>query len=273
MDKPRFKITKILNHGTDDQIINRLFLQFYELFKTNLIYLPDEKIDEIEVILYECTVDLLKAQELMNKYLELQNKNIKEIIEGNGIKIQTNVIQYNDPSYELSKYFEDFLIRCVIVLRKTIKIAESIFNQSFEGPKELLKHLNKVFAKEEDCIKMLKEDQVWYKELYDVRGEVEHSKINISNFEALLDKNNNPLVKKQILVDKNCTVEEYMSVTLYNVFTYCEDFTIMLLKLHCSDIAVIVQIPEDQREKYRNFKYKFDLKKDLTRKIFKKECE
>ncbi|CCU79056.1 hypothetical protein HSACCH_01058 [Halanaerobium saccharolyticum subsp. saccharolyticum DSM 6643] len=268
MKSQGFKFTKVLNHGTDNPIINRLSFQFFELFKTNLINLSDKKIEKIKELLHECTLDLIKAQELFNNYLEKQNKTIKEIIDNENFKIQDNIIQYDDPSYELNKYFEDFLIRNVIALRKTIKIAECVFDQEFDGPKDLLKHLQEVFVDKEEYIKMLEEDSKWFKELYDFRGEVEHSKLEITNFELFLDKNDKPLVKKQILVDKNCTLEKYMDVTLYNVFSYCEDFTAMLLKLHCSEKVRIIQIPEEQRKNNKNFKYTFDLCEDLKSKIF-----
>lgn len=127
MSNQRFKFTKVLNHGTNNPIVNRLSLQFFELFKTNLINLSDKKIEKIKEFLHECTLDLIKAQELFKNYLELQNETINKIIEEKEIKIKENVIQYNDPSYELNKYFEDFLIRNVIALRKTIKIAECVF--------------------------------------------------------------------------------------------------------------------------------------------------
>jgi hypothetical protein len=145
MANPPFRLAKILDQGTSNPIVNRLTPQFFEIFNTNLIRLPKQSIEEIKKILFECMKDLLEAEKLLKEYMECENKAIQVIIEA-GVEFQPNAFSYEDPSIKLIKFLEAFLIRCVVALRRTIKIAELVLNKEFKGPEKLRSHLFRLLA-------------------------------------------------------------------------------------------------------------------------------
>lgn len=256
-----FKLTKILNQGTDNPIINRINLQFSEMLKSGFIQVEETQKDKINSVLFECMKDLISAEESFHSYINLENSEIESISNGNYVRT-SNSIQYDDPTIQLVKFFEMFVMRCVIALRRTIKIAELVLNMKFDGPKKLLSHLKNRFENDKEYLRMLDEDTEWYVELYDIRGAVEHSEININKFEVdIYDER--IAIRIPELAEKRVTLREYMDVTLYNVCSYCEDFIAMIFSLVCFDLVRIIKLQDDDMKDHRNFRYIIYLKQEL----------
>jgi len=264
---PKFKFTKILNQGTNNPIVNRISLQFSDMLDRNLIDLSKQKIEKIKKHLFECMKDLLKAEESKNAYIKIEDQAIQKIKSKNGVRFQRYAFSYEDPTENLKKHFEDFLIRCVIAIRRVVKIAEVVFDKSFDGPRGLKKHLKTLFPESSDEMKMIEDDSVWIKRLYDLRGKAEHDELVIERFDVIISSERNPLIKIPRLVDNGAPIREYIKVTLENCFTFCEDMIAMFLNTKCSKEVQIVLLPENLRPKYRNFKYVLYLKGEYKEKF------
>lgn len=211
--------------------------------------------------------DLLKAEESKNNFLILESQATKRILFQGGISFQTHAFSYDDPTEDLRKHFEDFLIRSVIAIRKVVKIAEVIFSKTFKGPENLKKYLKSVFHDMSPEMKMVDEDSIWMKELYNLRGEAEHDQLGLEPFELEILPDGKPLIKPMRLSRNGVPISEYLEVTLDNCFTFCEDMTVMFLNTKCTEMVQIVLIPENLRSKYRDFKYMVDLKGEYKRKF------
>lgn len=266
---PEFKITKMLNHGTNNPIVNRISLQFFDILDRNLIDLPEQRIEKVKKYLLECMKDLIKAEESKSAYVTVENQAIQKVMSQEGVQFQPHAFSYEDPTENLKKYFEDFLIRCVIAVRKVVKIAEIVFLKSFDGPKALKKHLRTLFPDSSPEIKMIEKDSVWIKELYDLRGKTEHDELVIELFDVTISNDGRPLIKIPRLPSNGAKIRKYLEVTLENCFTFCEDMTAMLLNTRCSKQVQIVLVPECLRPRYRDFKYVLDLKGGYKEKFLK----
>ena len=254
-----------MDEGTDNLIVNRLMAQFAEILDTNIIHISKEKREEIKKVLFDCGTDLLKVEKHLKQYSKVINKAIYKIKSGIGFKIQDIAIQYDYPSIELEGLFEEFLIRCVITIRRVRKIAEIILDENLKDHKTFNKRLDELFADDNDYIKMLTEDRVWIKELIDIRGMAEHEELEITNFSVTVGGDEKLNIYVPTLKEKKCVVVKYMEVTLYNVFSYCEDFTAMLLSRYCNEMCRIVQLPENLWPQHNGFKYILDLKKGIIK--------
>ena len=270
---PQFKCKKILE-DVSDTLVNRMNLQFLDIIGTNLIRLPPDKIEKFELLLFECMKDLIMAEESKKQYLEKENDAIRTVVQPDGVTFQRHGYSFDDPTFELKKHFETFLIRCVIAIRKTVKLAEEILGVEFEGPRQLKNYLLNNLPPDSPYIKMIQEDSVWIKQLYDLRGKAEHDSLFIEDFDVLVKENQKLQIKLPYLPMVNkATLREYMDVTFENTFTYCEDIVAMLLNMKCDEKIQIVLLPENLRPKHRNFRYVVDLKPEYKKRLLKENKE
>ena len=143
---PEFIFKKIFDHGTRNPIVNRITLQFFDILDTGLIDLSRRRIEDWKNFLFECMKELIKAEESKNAYIIVEDKAIQRISSQDGVKFQPHAFNYEDPTENLKRHFEDFLIRCVIAIRKVVKIAEVVFNRSFnKRPRDLKRHLRTLY--------------------------------------------------------------------------------------------------------------------------------
>lgn len=266
---PEFTFAKILDQGTSNPIVNRLSLQFFDILDRNLLNLPEKRINNIKKYLFECMKDLLKAEESKNAYITVENQAIQKVTSKNGIQFQPQAFSYEDPTEILKKHFEDFLIRCVIAVRKVVKIAGIVFLKSFDGPKDLRKYLETLFPASSPEMKMVEEDSKWIKKLYDLRGKAEHDELEIERFEVAISTDRKPIINIPRFPGSKASLREYLDVTLDNCLTFCEDMTVIFLNTKCSEEVQIILVPENLRHKYRDFKYVLDLKKEFKKQLFK----
>lgn len=256
-----FKIAKILSVGTANPIVNRLCFQFLDILGRNLLSLAEEDLEKIKELLFELMKKMLKAEEAKFNYLQKENVAIQKILSKDGIKFQHNAFIYEDPTEELKKRFEDFLVNSVISIRKVIKISEIIFYKNFDdGAGKLAKFLCNLFDKQSPVVKMIEEDTPWVIELFDLRRAVEHDELKLKPFNISLQLEKKVHISILRLPDNKASVREYIEVTLENCLTFCEDIIAIMLNTKCLKGIQIVQIPEDVRPTLNNFKYTIVLK-------------
>lgn len=243
-----FKVTKILNSGTANPIVNRLSLQFFDILGRNLLALSQEDLEKIKKLLFELMKKMLKAEEAKISYLQQEDMAIQKILSKNGIKFQQNAISYDDPTEDLKKKFEDFLVNCIISIRKIVKIADIIFNKYFEDcVGSLAKYLRRLFDKGSPEVRMIEEDTPWVKKLFELRESVEHDELGLTPFNISLHPDGGVQISIPRLPDEKACIREYIEVTLENCLTFCEDFIALLLNTKCLEGVQIILIPEDMR--------------------------
>lgn len=266
MQEPIFKIVKFLDVGTNNEICNRMSLQLFEIIDKGCSKILKNERDGIMEHLMDCMKDLLKCEELIEEIEKVHINFVEKLKEKNGFKITHNSIHYDDPTEEVKELFESHLIKLIIALRRTFKVAEVIYGVKIEGPKDFVKHVSKVHGSDSQIVKMIKSDQDWFKKLYDFRGKVEHSNLEISRFNVVID---NEEIKYQIphIVEIKDSLLNFSKVALYNTFTYCEEVSVLMLETKLDELFAIYQVPEEGLDKQRGFRFIVDMNFELRKKI------
>lgn len=259
----KFVVKKVLDVGVDHPVINRVMLQFCDIVDSGFIKFDKKKKDEFKEVMWECTNDLLKAEESVKSYLAVEDAAIAKIASPGGVQHQTHAFSFEDPTLVLKKHLEDFLFRAVIVIRRTFKIASIVFNKEIKGPEGLKKELNNRLPKDSVHRKWIEEDSGWMKDLYDLRGKAEHQVLEMSEFTVFSVEGEKPKIKLPEIKKPSGCVRQYISVTLHNIFEYVEDMTALLLNQECDSRVEIIQLPENERLAHKNYRYIVFLKQFL----------
>lgn len=266
MSNPIFKIAKFLDVGTNNKICNRLSLQFFEIIDKGCSKISIEERDGIMEHLMDCMKDLLKCEEIIKQIEKVHIDFVEAIQSKKGLKITHNSIHYVDPTDKVKEQFESLLIKLVIALRRTFKIAEVIYDVKIDGPKDFTKYITNKYDSNSKIAKMIESDKEWARKLYDLRGKVEHSKLEISRFNVILD---NDEIKYQIpyIVEVKDSILNFSKVALLNTFTYCEEITVLMLENKVDDVFAIYEVLDENRDKNRGFRFILDMNLELRRKI------
>jgi len=286
VEKPIFQIKKMVGMESNNPNWNRLFYEFGDIFNTNLILLPKETIKEIESALFECTKELIHIENYFKQYCIIKDGACRKI-QVEGLAVKNKMVEWEDPTTLLHKCFADFLIRCLIVLRYRTKIAILFFNDKDLDQHTLFrKRIHNAINSNKERLgnllfnsynKMLNDDSRWIKTLKTLRDKiehVEHEKLELTSFDITIN-NTNLEFHFPVIVGLNKFIHTYMEETFYNLYTYLEDFTAMLLNLHCKEICVIrkvkedyKQIPDDNVVDLGSYKYVIDLKDEVEKSLF-----
>ena len=217
--------------------MNRTLFQFCEILDSGLIELPKPKIEEIKRNLLECMKKLITAEEAKNSYLTMEKEAIERLETQKGVKILPHGFRYDDPTEDLKKHTEDFLIRCVIALRKIVRVGEIIFDRKFrDNPNNLKKHLSTMFSNSSNEKKMIEHYSMSIAELYGLRGASEHTDLEFLPFEFDIAEDKSSLIKlpRLLLKRKMVIVRRYLEDAFKNCFGFCEDITALCLGTRCS---------------------------------------
>lgn len=254
----RFQVrTNVIQHGTSNPIVNRMALQFMELIDSNFFDLSKQRADEVKGALMGCIEELLHMYDALAAFVALEDEHVERVRSGDGYQVQQHGVSFDDPTARLEKLFEDFLIRGVVALRKLRKIAHLLTGEEMKKGNALRNYLLREVGNDPDDRKWIEEDDRWVKDLIDLRGEVEHGDFKIGAFGVQVANGGEPVVTLTTHPGKKAPLREFMRVSLYNVFTHCEDTVALLLRLRLRNKPMIelVQVPEDQQPQYRGFRY------------------
>ena len=254
----QIKITKISDKGTSNPIVNRIYFQFRKILDANTIELKNDSLKDFNDLLFSLMEDFLKAEEYGENYLRIENETISKIKKGE-VKIEGNIIKYDNPTPKLKENFEHFLIRSIMILRKLIKIANIIFETGFKGGKELNSYIKKKFGEDNNLVKYVNSNSKWIKELYDDRNKVEHEELDMSDFDIEVCKDGffNPILP--VFISKNIPIRIYLTKKFTLLFNYSETMIAFLLNQKIKSPLRIVSTKKEERKKYNNFKYKLDI--------------
>ncbi|MFA6979489.1 MAG: hypothetical protein WC209_09215 [Ignavibacteriaceae bacterium] len=252
-----FKVTKILDQGTDNPIINRIHLQFSEMISCGFFWIEEEKQKEFRGLLFNLMGELLKIEKSVNNYTKAEDAIILKINSPDGIKYQKNGFLYDDPTIELNEKFEDFLIKSVVSIRKFVKVCSYIINKNFDGHKALYKYISNNFKPETSFYKWFEVRSRLVKEIYDLRGLVEHEELKIDKFEVKIIENRITIILPKI-AGTELVLREYMQGGLKFLFDYYEHMIAQLLSTIYKGYGKIIILQKEQMSNNRNFKYIID---------------
>jgi len=267
MKQGRFKVVKFMDVGTSNPICNRLSLQLFDMIDSNLFNITKEERDKFMEIMLDIMKGLLTCEDTFKRIESIHNKFIEDLQSGEKPKITHNSISFDDPTDEIYELFEALIVKLIIVLRKSFKLPCVFYNVKIDGPKVFYKQVLNLFGENSKVVKMVEDDKKWFTELYDLRGEFEHSKIELSRFDVFMDgeiKFAIPRVKtlNQSVIELSF---QYMNYT----FTYCEDLAVNILNERINPEAQIYSIPPELQESNRSFCYKVGLSKEYEAELLK----
>lgn len=252
------KVVKILDQGTDNPIVNRMYLQFAEMTRCGFFWIEDEKQREFRGLLYKLMIEMLNVEKYSKEYSELEGISINKVNSSDGIKYQKNGFSYDDPSMQLHELFNNFLIKCVISIRKFVKVGSYILDIKFNGHKDLSKYIIKTFNPETHFYKWFEERGKYIKEIYDLRGLAEHEELKLSHFEVeLIDKKVKIILPK--ISDTEVLIKEYIESCMKFLFNYFEHSIAQFLTFIYNGYGMIRVLSEEEMRNHRNFKYIIDL--------------
>lgn len=253
----QFKLTKILDQGTNNPIVNRINLQFSEMISCGFFWREEEKQKEFRGLLFKLMEELLKVEQTVNDYIKMEEDSINKINSPEGIKYQKNGFSYDDPTLKLREIFEEFLIKSVVSIRKFTKVCSYILNKDFVSHKALYKYLVANLKPESSFYKWIANSSESVKEIYNLRGLVEHEELKIDKFDVAIEENKIKINLPKIS-DTELTLREYMQGELKFLFNYFEHMIAKLLSIIYSGFGKIVALNDEEMSKNRNFKYIID---------------
>jgi hypothetical protein len=203
---------------------------------------------------------MLKTELTVKEYYSLENSYIKKIETKEAITENSTSIIYEDPSFELHKLFEDYLIRFINSIRKFLKVSSFIVDKEFRNHGKFVNHILSKLSPQSKNYEALQNIAVSLKEVIDYRNQIEHEELNIERFK-IFQENNDFGISLPKLKNKDEYLRDYMERTIYQLFNYFEDMIALLLKSIYKGPGEIVALPKEEWDKHKGFKYIIDLSK------------
>jgi len=246
--------------GTNNAIFNRIFLQFSQMIKCGAFWIEEEKQQEFSNLLYYLMNEMLKTELTVKEYFKIENDYIKRIETKEAIIENNTSIIYEDPSFELHKIFEDFLIRSIISIRKFLRVASYIIEVEYKDHRKFVNYIQSKLSVDSHNHKVLGDVAQIIKNIFDFRNLIEHEQLEVERFK-IFQNNDNLGVSLPKIKGKDEYLRDYMYGTIHQLFNYFEDMIALLLKSIYRGLGEIIALPEDKWEENKGFKYKIDLSK------------
>ncbi len=265
------KVTKILEYENSISIADKYVLQFSEIIRSNCINLSNDQLDKFKQELFEASMDFITIEKALLKYKLLEATASENILERDDYKITSREIHYDDPTLELINCFKDFLIHMVIIVRRSISLAEIVFDEKFPDQGKLYKKLLAMMPTK--AIRSLEYQKELQIKLYEIRALFEHPPIGgissrITGFEVCVSKDGKPTVKLPALIHEKIYIKEYMTKLYCEVGNYFEDIAAFLLSQKCcKEVCITSLSPEKQINNGRYQKYIISFTQEALLKI------
>ena len=265
MSKPKYKVSKILDYGTDNDICKRMYYQFSEILD-RATQLNNHEKDKIKEILFDCMKYLIECEKYLNNIEKIHKDFIYKLEKKQDLKITNNSIQFFNPIEEVKNNFESFLIKLIIALRKTFKVAEIIFRVKIDGPKKFEKYLIENKENAPIVFEYFINNKEWGRTLFGLRADVEHKKLYFTNFDLIInDENINYKIPIIIRIEKS--ILEFAETALNKTFTYCEEIIMLMIDTKMDNLFSIYLIPDNERDKYNGCRFIVKLKSQIAKQI------
>ncbi len=259
---PRGGVMRIAyENGTSDPFIARMMFQICDI--RNHIYNAKDKMDfdkKHEPVMQ----NLYEAKLAKEKCLSLIEEHNKDIKDGKNCKYneaQGLITIEKTIDNDMNMSFKDFFIRGNIALKSLIKLAgflgynisfAFVDDKDFQKKKERFLKINPD-ARFVDFCKFIEDDRkAWHKIFIKIRNSIEHDGFKVPPVQYVLNQNK---IKPKYFTIQHQTIEEVLNICWQNIFHLCEEIIVFLLSTKLPEPLVVVEIPEDKRNKDNPIRY------------------
>lgn len=252
-------------------LFERTALQFKDII--GFLKHNKETNEKIMSVLIDIALDLSKAEEGYLDYIDMESEAALKYEKNEGVSQQVNAFVYKNPTIAVKEIAERVLIRLIIAYRKLPEAISLIRGNTFKPGKKFIQDLADLLPKDHPDRTSFEYDNNWIKELYDLRGDIEHERWEVIPFEVeQSDQGNSCHVKPCRVAVKSqgenpINLVSYLAVTFCNMVTFIEDMVALALADKMSYPVRLVTLPESEQAKHRHFKYVVDLVPEVKMKL------
>lgn len=271
----KLKGGEIWHRRSKTPLFERIALQFRDI--ANLIMLDKASQERAVTSLIEISLDLSKAEEAFFDYLETENKAVSQYESSQGIALQTSAVVYKNPTLILKDIAEKILIRLIIAYRKLPEVISIVRGETFKPGKTFVNDLANLLPADHPDRKSFQYDNTWIKELYDLRGDIEHNRWEILPFDIHQSGGGATCRVERCRIavksqgEKPITLAAYIDVTLHNMVTFIEEMVALAMGDKMRYPARLVMLPETERPKRNHYRYVADLAPEVKEKLLTAE--
>ncbi len=248
-------------------IMNRITIQFSKIVQNFFYNFNDEKKVELYEKLDELSLELKHLYDYFGTYGRKLNTSLEIIQEQiKKTKYTKNGIEFKNPSMELKKLFEEFIIKSVIVIRKLVNILGKIYDTDVKKIewKQFEDFFKKTYWEASQEYVFAKDTARLLLEIYLVRKMVEHESLEFHRLQLSDNKIELPsfsLHDKDIKIDK-MELWKYMKRCFEGLFHISENMIAIALNYKApNNIWIYTLSEEDKKEwKFKDFEYRCYIK-------------
>jgi hypothetical protein len=255
----KLKGGQIWRRRSKTPLFERVALQFQDIL--GFLDLNKDAKQEAVDTLIEIALDLSKAEEAFLDYVETEIAAVSLYQGATAVIPQKNALVYEDPTLRLTEIAERILIRIIIAYRRLPEVISLIRGATFTAGKAFVADLANLLPVDHPDRESFECDNQWIKELYDLRGDIEHERWEVLPFEVneAEDRTSYHVERCRVVVksqgEKPIAVASYLDVTLYNMIGFIEDAVALASMDKMPYPTRIVSVPDAQRPQRRHFKY------------------
>lgn len=252
-------------------LFERIALQFNDII--NLVKIDKVSQEKVVASLIDIALDLSKAEEAFLDCVDQENAAVSHYDKPDSVIKQKNAMVFKNPTLILKDIAEKVIIRIVIAYRKLPEVVSTIRAETFRPGKTFVSDLANLLPADHPDRKSFDYDNNWIKELYDLRGDIEHERWNILPFDVHHDEQGTRCKVDRCKVSissqgKNPIIlSDYLKVTLYNMITFIEEVIVLTMADKMRYPARIVSLPEAERPKRNHYRFIADLVPEVKNKL------
>lgn len=262
----QWKLQQDMDVGTGNPIVARMSLGMFDIIKFS--QLSDDKKEKLKANCHDIMKLLVLAEKTAVPIIDEINS-VLNGIKKDGVKTQSGGRCINIPAAMTIDNSRAFIKYAKQVLQKVGENINIIFDKNYEGH-----HFHKIrddFVSEfgDDCVvtKLLVDDQDWIKKIIKLRNEDEHpetGKPYCNNFNIDKDATGKFIVTLPTFFE-GTQIASALEVYSHNLLTFAEEITVFSLVKFFPDIAMIYEIPEDDRDSSAPVRFRIGLKPGLAK--------
>jgi len=269
MVKGQFKLQKVSNIGTSNPIVSRLSIGLFDIVK--MAHIDDAAKETINSTNFTITQSLTKAEKIGLRICEDIDK-ILENIRKEGVKTQSFDRCINLPSVDNLGDIRDFLKYGKKSLQEVIKIFNLFLRTNYSNPRydKLLCDLEKQYGPNDPLTKMVKEDHDrWVKKFLDLRNEDEHPTVKwlYFDFDIKWDESSQKWIVIPPRFYEGTPIYDFIKTSIHNLLTFVEEVNILFLEKVMPGMVKIYEIPESERKKDCEIRFRLGLKEEFAKKL------
>ena len=268
MAKGQFRIQKIADVGTANPIVSRLSMGLFDIIK--MAQIDDEAKETIKEMNFAIIQYITKAEKIGLQICNDIDKVVKKLNE-EGIKTQSFGRCVNVPSTDNLDNIREFLKYGKQSLQELVKIFNLFLKTNYSNPRydKLLNKLEKQYGVDDSLTKMVKEYYKWIKKFLDFRNEDEHPKHRwlYFDFDIRWDKSSQRWMVILPRFYEGTPIYDFVKTSIHNLFTFAEEVNILFLEKTMPNMVKIYEIPESERKKDCEIRFRLGLKKEFAKKL------